>query len=156
MNPLIIDRPSLQSSSQRMIYPIVTFAFWILWLYIWLPLVSLIAWGFGVQLFYDEMILESGLDAFLNLAGTYAVIIALLGTSLLSWALYNWGRFRNKERRNVSEKLGSEKIAEYFHVNKDELTVWQGASRIIVHHNEKGDIERVETGYPKEVSNDAV
>ena len=148
MNPLIIDRPSLQSSSQRMIYPVITFAFWILWIYIWLPLVSLVAWGFGVQLFYDEMILESGLEAFTELAGTYGVVIILLGASLISWALYNWRRFRNKERRSATGLLSTEELAEYFQVDIDELLICHDANRIVVHHNERGDVERVETGYP--------
>ena len=144
MNPLIIDRPSLQSSSQRMIYPIITFAFWLLWIYIWLPLVSLIAWGFGVQLFYDEMILESGLEAFIEIAGTYGVVIILLGTSLITWALYNWRRFRNKERRSGSFSLAHKELAEHFDVNAVELALWHDSRRIIVHHNDHGDIKQVE------------
>jgi biofilm PGA synthesis protein PgaD len=144
MNPLIINRPSLQSSSQRMIYPVITFIFWMLWIYIWLPLVSLVAWGFGVQLYYDEMILESGLESFLSLAGTYAMMIALLGASLISWALYNWKRFKNKERRSKIESLSTEEVAEYFNVDKNDLMGWHGANRIVVHHNDKGDVEHVE------------
>ena len=144
MNPLIIDRPSLQSSSQRMIYPVITFAFWILWIYIWLPLVSLVAWGFGVQLFYDEMILESGLAAFMNLAGTYGVVIILMGASLVSWALYNWRRFMNKERRSDVLSLSRNDLAEHFDVNAVELALWHDSRRIVVHHNEHGDIRQVE------------
>lgn len=147
MNSLIINRPELQSTSQRVIYPIITFAFWMLWVYIWLPLFSLIAWGFGVQLFYDEMILQSGFEAFIELAGTYGVIIILLGSSLLSWALYNWGRFRNKERRKMTGLLDPKEMAEYFQVDAEELIVWHDANRVVVHHNEQGDIEQVEIGY---------
>src|SRR6056300_934320 len=113
MNPLIINRPSLQSSQQRIIYPILTFLFWLLWIYIWLPLVSLIAWGFGVQLYYDEMILNHGLEALMNMAGIYAMVVLLIGTMLISWAVYNLKRFRNKERRSAIEKLSNEKLAEH-------------------------------------------
>ncbi len=156
MNPLIINRPDLQSSSQRMIYPIITFAFWMLWIYIWLPLFSLIAWGFGVQLFYDEMILERGFEAFLELATTYGVVIILLGGSLISWALYNWMRFRNKERRSMAKLLSAEEMAEYFQVDTEELVVWHGVNRVVVHHNEQGDIEQVEIGYSEKDTNKVV
>ena len=146
MNPLIINRPSLQSSQQRIIYPVLTFLFWLLWIYIWLPLVSLIAWGFGVQLYYDEMILNHGLEALMNMAGIYAMVVLLIGTMLISWAVYNLKRFRNKERRSAIEKLSNEKLAEHFHVDTGDLTRWHDASRMVVHLNEKGDVERVETG----------
>jgi len=144
MNPLIINRPELQSTGQRVIYPVITFIFWILWIYIWLPLLSLIAWGFGVQLFYDEMILENGAEVFFKLAGNYAMIIILMTAVLLSWAQYNWVRFRKKERRRVAKTLSPEEVAEYFQVNTEELMAWHDAKRVVVKHNERGDVERVE------------
>ena len=152
MNPLIIDRPGLQSSSQRMIYPVITFAFWLLWIYIWLPLVSLVAWGFGVQLFYDEMILESGLEAFTELAGTYGVVIVLMGASLISWALYNWKRFVNKERRSDVFSLTRKDLAEYFEVNADEIASWHDSKSLVVHHNEHGDIKQVDVDHKVKIA----
>jgi len=146
MGSLIINRPNLQSSGQRMISSILFSSFWMLWIYIWLPLASFFAWGFGVQLFYDEMILESGFEVFIEMAGDTAMMIIFLGVSLISWAFYNWGRFRNKERRRVTNLLSREELAEYFQVDKEELIVWHDANRIVVHHNEQGDVERVETG----------
>ena len=144
MNPLIINRPELQSTSQRVIYPIITFVFWMLWIYIWLPLLSLIAWGFGVQLFYDEMILENGFDALIELAGIYAMMIFLLAAALLGWAQYNWVRFKNVERRRAIDLVSTEDMAEYFQVDKEKLIIWRDANRMVVHHNEKGEVERVE------------
>jgi len=144
MNSLIINRPELQSTSQRVIYPLITFAFWILWIYIWLPLLSLIAWGFGVQLFYDEMILENGAEVFFKLAGNYAMIIILMAAALLGWARYNWVRFRKKERRRAAETLSPEEVAEYFQVDTEELIIWHDAKRVVVQHNQQGDVERVE------------
>lgn len=148
MNPLIINRPELQSTSQRVIYPVITFVFWMLWVYIWLPLLSLIAWGFGVQLFYDEMILANGFEVFIKLAGTYAMVILLLAATLLGWAQYNWVRFRKKERRRMIELVAPEDMAEYFQVDKEELITWHDANRIVVYHNEQGEVERVEAEYP--------
>jgi biofilm PGA synthesis protein PgaD len=147
MNPLIINRPELQSTGQRVLYPIITFAFWMLWLYIWLPLLSLIAWAFGVQLFYDEMILENGFEAFSRLAGGYALVILILAATLLGWAQYNWRRFRNRERRKMTEVLSPRVMAEHFKVDARELYVWHNTDRMVVHFNSQGDIERVETDY---------
>jgi len=147
MGSLIINRPNLQSRGQRIISSILLSAFWMLWIYIWLPLASLFAWGFGVHLFYDEMVLKNGFEVFIEMAGNTSMMIIILGTSLLSWAFYNWGRFRNKKRRRVAKLLSNEEMAEYFQVDKEELIVWHHANRIVVHHNEQGDVQRVETGY---------
>ena len=148
MNPLIIDRPELQSTGQRVIYPVITFIFWMLWVYIWLPLLSLIAWGFGVQLFYDEMILANGFEVFAELAGTYAIVILVFATALLGWAQYNWIRFRNKERRRATDPVRREEMAEYFKVDPNYLMAWHDSHRIVVHHNEHGEVERVEADCP--------
>ena len=145
MNPLIINRPELQSPRQRLIYPIITFIFWVLWVYIWLPLISLIAWGFGVQLFYDEMILQNGLEAIIELASTYGLVIFILGLSLISWALYNWGRFNKKERRSGARELSTEDQASYFHLNAQELAIWKESKHLVVNYNEQGEIEQVRT-----------
>ena len=148
MNPLIINRPELQSPRQRLIYPIITFVFWVLWVYIWLPLVSLIAWGFGVQLFYDEMILQNGLEAIIELASTYGLVIFILGISLISWALYNWGRFNKKERRSGAKRLTIEDQAGYFQLDAQQLAVWQESKYLVVNYNEQGEIEQVGSEKP--------
>lgn len=50
---LIIDRPDLQSWRQRAVFGSLTVMFWMLWLLLWLPLITLLGWlffGFQVNL----------------------------------------------------------------------------------------------------------
>ena len=53
MRPLIIERPELQSIVQRYGYVSVTVVCWFLWLYLFVPLLSLGGWFLGGSLVYD-------------------------------------------------------------------------------------------------------
>ena len=99
MNPHIIQRPDLQTLRQRFGNSFLTFLFWLIWFYLWIPLLSLVAWAFGVDLFHDEMIVREGLQALIELLGLYFLVIFLISATLGTWALVNLCRFRVNERR---------------------------------------------------------
>ena len=116
--PLIIERPDLQSRSQRLISTTLTAFFWALWLYLWLPVVALVGW--------------------------YAVCIVALAGSLIVWALYNIFRFRGRERRKARPLVRVGQVAEHVGVEPDTLLAWQRARILHVMHDEAGRIESVE------------
>src|SRR5690606_358984 len=73
--PLIIERPDLQSRSQRLISTTLTTLFWALWIYLWLPAVALLGWWLGVSRFYEEMVRLEGYRPLVELLGWYAICI---------------------------------------------------------------------------------
>ena len=99
MNPLIIKRPNLQTLRQKYTNTIVTLAFWALWFYLWIPLISLVAWLFGIEIFYEEFILMEGYHLLLSLFFRYGMVTLLISICLLGWAFYNQLRYRRKDRR---------------------------------------------------------
>ena len=98
-NSLIIDRPDLVPSGQKVTAWGITLLFWAALLYLWQPLLSLVAWGLNIHLFYNHMILFGGYRTFLDLLLMYLMVIALLGGGLILWARINQWRFRGRERR---------------------------------------------------------
>jgi biofilm PGA synthesis protein PgaD len=98
-NPLIIDRADLVPPGQKATALGITLLFWGALLYLWQPLVSVIAWGLNIHLFYNHMILLGGYRTFLDLLMKYLAVIAVLGGGLILWARINQWRFRGKERR---------------------------------------------------------
>lgn len=98
-NPLIIDRPDLVPSGQKLTAWSITLLFWGALLYLWQPLLSIVAWSLNIGLFYNHMILLGGYRTFLDLLTMYLAIIALLGGGLILWARINQWRFRGRERR---------------------------------------------------------
>jgi biofilm PGA synthesis protein PgaD len=144
MNSLIIDEPSLQTLKQRFAYSLVTFLFWTVWIYLWLPVISLVAWLAGFHLFYQEMIVQNGAQLFFDLVTFYGLTILSIGIVFLSWAWYNLARFRGKERRKSAKGVEKADLARLFSVEVDQLGKWHKAKRLIIYHDEEGEIDRVE------------
>ena len=151
MKSLIIDEPSLQTLKQRFAYSLMTFIFWAFWIYLWLPVISLVAWLGGIHLFYQEMIVQGGAQAFFGLVRFYALVILSMGIVFLSWAGYNLARFRGKGRRKSAEGADKADIARFFSVEVDQLNKWHKAKRLIVYHNKEGEIDRVEVYRSKDI-----
>jgi len=142
--PLIIERPDLQSPPQRVVSAGLTLFFWAVWAYLWLPVLALLGWVFGVTRFYEEMVVNQGDRALLEVLGWYAIGIALLAGSLVCWALYNYLRFRGKERRKALPRVGVAQVAAQAALEPGALKGWQAARVLYVRHDAAGRIEAVE------------
>jgi biofilm PGA synthesis protein PgaD len=138
VSPLIIESPNLQELRQRYAFAALTLVFWVVWFYLWIPLVSLVAWLFGFELLYDQMMLFDGLRALRELLGWYALVIFLLGFSLGSWAWYNMKRFGVREKRRQAPTVTPCEIAERFGIAEEELTVLKRARHIVFSHDDNG------------------
>jgi len=144
MNPLIINEPGLLTLRHRFTNSFLTLLFWVFWIYLWLPVISLVAWWAGFHLFYEEMIARKGYESFFDLVGWYGMVVLSIAIVFLSWAGYNLLRFRGKERRKRAGSVRRADVARQFGVQADEIDRWHGAKRLTVYHNEKGLIDRVE------------
>ncbi|HEV8078806.1 MAG TPA: poly-beta-1,6-N-acetyl-D-glucosamine biosynthesis protein PgaD, partial [Marinobacter sp.] len=60
--PLIIERPELQTPTRKTLSSVITFLAWTLWIYLWLPLLSIIAWGAGIQMLIVEVFLPDNYE----------------------------------------------------------------------------------------------
>ena len=98
---LIINRPDWLSKGQQVTAVGATLFFWFALFYLWQPAISLVAWAFNVKLFYSHMVVLGGYETFLSVWMNYALVIAIMGGSLLLWARINQWRFRGRERRNL-------------------------------------------------------
>ena len=141
---LIIDRPHLVSDSRRLLYGTMTFMFWYLWLYLWLPAVTFVAWAFGGFLGYRQVIELKDYMGIIETLLIYALIVAVLGGTLLLWATYNFMRFRGKERRGPLPDLTLQVYADHIGVNERDLQTWRRAKIVHVHHDRHGHFHRLE------------
>lgn len=144
MNPLVIDMPDLQTIRQRYASTFITLLFWIFWFYLWLPLISLVAWVAGIDLMYDRMVVRGGYDAFVESLPLYVVVVVTIGALLVIWGVYNMQRFRGKERRTHVHPVEVSTIANYFIVDPVQLMEWQQEKNLVIHIDELGMIRLVE------------
>jgi len=143
MKDLIIDAPSMQSLWQRFSSVIVTFVFWMVWFFIWIPLATAFAWYLGFDLIYFEMFEMDGYKALIDEIYRFIGVVSLLGGSLAIWAAYNYFRFRGKQRRTAQTQVSSKEMAEFFGIKEAELNENQQAKLVSVSFDNVGNIVRM-------------
>ncbi len=145
---LIIDSPSLQTLRRRFAFNFVTFLFWVVWFYLWMPLVTLIAWTFGLQVVYEHMIVLEGWKGLSRLLTFYFTTITALGFVFIGWALYNNIRFRNKKRRGNGGRVEVQDLVDFYHVGPEMVAKGSQSKRVVVHFNPEGGIVNMECDLP--------
>ena len=139
-NNFIIDTPKLQTLQLKYTSTLLTLVFWIVWFYLWVPLITLAGWWFQIRFFQQEMIMTDGFDAFLDVLPTFiGVTFALTGTLGL-WALYNYKRFKGIDRRKPLPSVVKEDLIELLPITKNDLNAIQSNKISTVTISEKGAI----------------
>jgi biofilm PGA synthesis protein PgaD len=139
---LIIDRPDWVRPGEKLTALGVTLLFWGALLYLWQPLLSLLAWGLNIHLFYNHMVVMGGYQAFLNLLFFYSMVILVLGGGLILWARINLWRFRGKTRRRGIFITDEAQMCQEFSVDPAELEQLRGARRLTLKLTPEGRFER--------------
>jgi biofilm PGA synthesis protein PgaD len=132
MHPLIIERPDLQTRLQRYGYLSVTFIGWVLWLYLFVPLLSLAAWVFGATLVYQTLLQGLSPADLAGLLVRYGGGIAVLVSALFVWAMTSYWRFRGMDRRRAPPPVDDERLRHAHHLDAEELAALRKAGRLVV------------------------
>lgn len=147
MSQYIIDRPDLQSFQQRYGQGVITLLFWVLFFFFMRPMIGMVGWFFGFQLFTDVMIVKGGYHALLKLLGWYFGIILVMGIILKGWGLYNMFRYdRHEKRHRQPEPVTVQDLAQHFHLEQSVLATWQTARRVVLEHDEAGFLKQQNPG----------
>ena len=136
--PKLIHRPDLQGWWSRGVSTALSTLGWLVWLYLFAPLFSLLAWYFGFRRFKQYLLTYTGHDwvAFQALAIGVLLACALL----LLWATYNLIRFRGKERRSPMPPVSDEAIMAVFHVSAEQMHCLRRAKVMRVRHDDSGQV----------------
>lgn len=146
--PLIIDAPESLRLPHKLTSFGLTLLFWGILLYLWQPLISMLAWALNIKLFYNHMIVLGGYHNFLALVVDYLIVIAIMGSVLILWARINLWRFRGRERRKRPRDATTQELAEDFHVTAEELERWRQMDHLVVTLNEEEMPSQVEIHRP--------
>jgi biofilm PGA synthesis protein PgaD len=125
-----IDAPERLTRRERTFGAIVTAVMWAAYAYLWLPLVSLAAWGLGLEVAYDVMIRAGGIESLRRALFWYLVVLADVALTVAVWSLVNKWRFAGRNRRTGHEPIGDEALAHYFGVAPELLTKLRENQRI--------------------------
>ncbi len=139
-NKFIIDTPGLQSLRLKYTSTLLTLVFWIVWFYLWVPLITLAGWWFQIQLFQKEMVVVDGLDAFLQALPIFVSVALVLTCILGLWALYNYKRFKGIDRRKPLPPVGRDDLLQLLPITESELDTMQANKISTVEITENGAI----------------
>lgn len=140
---LIIDQPDLKSRPLILGEGVLTIFFWGFWFYLWLPLVSLLAWWLGYQIFYRQMVELGGFSGFIEQLNIFGSGVALVSGAMAIWSFYNLKRYGSYNRRNRFLETDMDALAETFSIPVQKLPQIQQAKRIVFTFTEDDSIEEV-------------
>lgn len=130
--PLIIERPDLQTRAQRYGYLSATFVCWFLWLYLFVPLLSFVAWALGATVVYQAMLQNLDTATLWRLIQSYGTgIISLAGIYVL-WAFSSYLRFRHADRRSRPPDATDREMAASHRISAGELHTLRSSRRLVV------------------------
>lgn len=142
-NVLLIERPELQSTRQRAVFGILTLVMWAIWFYLWLPLITLVGWYLGFDLFADYILNLGENEQWRDLLW-YGAVIVLSGMSLFLWSQYNLSRFSGLERRTGSPQVGNHALCKRFKIDSGVLMLMQHGKMVRICLDQEGSIKRVD------------
>lgn len=139
---ILIDRPHRQRRASRTLFGLLTLFAWIAWASLWLPLITALAWWFGLRTSYVELFLRehaggwSSLFYLFWLASGCAVVIA-------TWSAYNWKRFHKMDRRRGRPPPSMTAMAEQLNVAHASAIELRSSNRIVLQFADDDSIRHI-------------
>jgi poly-beta-1,6-N-acetyl-D-glucosamine biosynthesis protein PgaD len=130
----ILDFPDLKGALRNMGEWSFTTFMWILWGYLFLPLLNILLWLIGVGHFYATIIVEAHYHDVMAMARQTGWLVIVVFLLLRGWGLYNYYRFGKSERRISVSPASTRQLAEFFGVAEDTVlqlrdqkeVIWEG------------------------------
>lgn len=109
-HPAIIVRDEVKSRLRVAVEGLLTVAFWVFYIYVLLPIFTLILWAFGVRTVFDEIFGQKGYMALIDILKNGGLISAAILFILAGWAFYNYRLFvKRGDRRGSRVSISSDR-----------------------------------------------
>jgi len=108
-HPEVFVQDEVRSLLRRFVEDTITVVCWGIYLYLLLPLLTLVLWVFGVQTIYDQIIGEKGYEELARLMQNGGITVLVIFLIVSGWTYYNYLWFlRRGERRGGRVKISSD------------------------------------------------
>lgn len=148
------EAPEELTLRQRVRDSIITALLWGVYLYLWVPLISLVAWALGFEFAYDVMVRAGGAKGLVTILLQYTVVVSLIFAMFTVWSVSNRLRFKDLNRRHRRDPVTLGAIAEYFRVSETDASTFRSRQIIHVGVDETGRPEIVATGFEHDDARD--
>jgi biofilm PGA synthesis protein PgaD len=96
---------------------------WLVYSYLWAPLISLVAWLLGFEFAYDVMVRAGGFETLKEVIWFYLIVVAIIFVVVAGWSTINRRRFARHDRRQTIDSVPDTEIAAYFGIRGEQLTL---------------------------------
>lgn len=144
---LFSQRWSHRQSLPGGIVSLLTLVCWAGWLYLVLPLLSLLLWVFGIRLFVREFA-GGGYQGLLGSLAAYSSVLLVLVGGLALWIVWNVVRYGGThDRRTIkSAEVTDPEVAAAFHLDESVLPLLRGERRLRIDLDRDGCVVVVTNG----------
>ena len=142
---LHINAPELLSRRRRMGDAFFTGLMWMIYSYLWAPLVSLIAWLLGFEFAYDVMVRAGGAQTLKTILFWYTAMLAGIIVVVTGWSQLNRFRFSKRDRRQAGAIVSDEELASTFGIETESLRELRESTVVQLSLDESGNIRAIET-----------
>jgi poly-beta-1,6-N-acetyl-D-glucosamine biosynthesis protein PgaD len=122
---------------------VLTMIMWGVYIYLWIPLITLGAWLVGFERFYEVLIVYGGVNMLMDMLDWYAVVIITIATIIVTWSGINYRRFHGKERRRSAGHTTAHDISEFFGIPEKEVNRLRMSRRLQIDLDELGHIANI-------------
>jgi biofilm PGA synthesis protein PgaD len=139
LSPCIISHPERQSGAQHTMFSALTLSVWVLWLYLWLPLITTILWMVGIRWAYIQVFRGS------RGVSLWVIVWIMTATAVIlgSWSSYNHFRFAKKAQRRQVQALAKSSIGKSFNISSATLSVLLRERRLNLYFDDAEQLIRV-------------
>lgn len=132
-HPEVIDKKEAKNLWRYFTEGSITLMLWVLWVYWFLPIVTLALWFFGVRIFYQTIFYEVTVTELFKVLRNGMTVICAIFIIQIIWIYHNYNIFRRRgERRKIVTLSLDKDIAECFNIDLALLEKAKQASRIEV------------------------
>lgn len=104
---------------------------WAVWVYLFLPLFSVVMWGLGLRTFYTHVFRDAAIPELCALLTKLVITIAIIFLSLRGWELYNLYFFGRRNRRKQTEVLTMDNVGQRYGLTISEISELQEQKEIV-------------------------
>lgn len=116
---------------------VIMFVSWSLWVYLVMPLLSLVVWIVGGYLFKQEMLSPGSVETFMHVLN-YGSVILTMWVMMAAWILWNQRRYGRHNRRNSKAPVvTTEQIQQSTNLSNEEVGHLRSNKEIFLHFDEE-------------------
>lgn len=128
---MYFSAPEEMTHRERARDTLITAVLWAVYLYLWVPLVSLLAWAMGFEFAYDVMVRAGGARDLLPILLEYLVVVSIIFSAFTIWSVSNRLRYRDLNRRARRAPVRDEALSDYFQIPVSQIAAMR--SRQVIH-----------------------